>query len=59
MLPAWRDFNARLLALAAAQKLLIDSETRAASLTDVVTGTLAPHCSDGDRAKISGPDSGA
>lgn len=50
------DFNARLLALAAAQKLLIDSETRAASLTEVVTSTLAPHCSDGDRAKISGPE---
>jgi len=50
------DFNARLLALAAAQKLLIDSETRAASMIDVVTGTLAPHCSDGDRAKISGPE---
>jgi two-component sensor histidine kinase len=50
------NFNARLLALAAAQKLLIDSEARAASLTEVVTSTLAPHCSDGDRAKISGPD---
>ncbi len=50
------DFNARLLALAAAQKLLIDSETRAASMVDVVTGTLAPHCANGDRAKISGPE---
>lgn len=50
------DFNARLLALAAAQKLLIDSETRAASMIDVVTSTLAPHCADGDRAKISGPE---
>ena len=50
------NFNARLLALAAAQKLLIDSEARAASLTEVVKSTLAPHCSDGDRAKISGPD---
>ncbi|OYX48148.1 MAG: hypothetical protein B7Y90_10850 [Alphaproteobacteria bacterium 32-64-14] len=50
------DFNARLLALAVAQKLLIDSETRAASMIDVVTSTLAPHCADGDRAKISGPE---
>lgn len=50
------DFNARLVALAAAQKLLIDSETRAASMVDVVTSTLAPHCADGDRAKISGPE---
>jgi len=50
------DFNARLLALAAAQKLLIDSETRAASMVEVVTSTLAPHCANGDRAKISGPE---
>lgn len=50
------DFNARLHALAAAQKLLIDSETRPASMLEVVTSTLAPHCSDGDRARISGPD---
>lgn len=49
-------FNSRLLALAAAQKLLIDSETRAASMVEVVTSTLAPHCADGDRAKISGPE---
>lgn len=49
------DFNARLLALAAAQKLLIESETRAASMIEVVTSTLAPHCADGDRARISGP----
>ena len=42
-------FNARLLALAEAQKLLIDSETRPASLAEVVTAALAPHCSDGDR----------
>lgn len=50
------DFNARLLALAAAQKLLIDSETRPAMMADVLNSTLAPHCSDGDRAKISGPE---
>jgi len=50
------DFNARLLALAAAQSLLIESETRPAMMAEVVSSTLAPHCSDGDRAKISGPD---
>ncbi|MBK8840189.1 MAG: sensor histidine kinase [Hyphomonadaceae bacterium] len=49
-------FNARLLALAEAQKLLIDSETRPASLAEVVTAALAPHCSDGDRATITGPE---
>lgn len=50
------DFNARLMALAGAQKLLIDSETQPAQMLDVVASTLAPHCADGDRAKISGPD---
>lgn len=50
------DFNARLLALAAAQKLLIESETRPAMMAEVLSSTLAPHCSDGDRAKISGPE---
>lgn len=50
------DFNARLVALAAAQKLLIDSETRPAMMMDVVTTTLAPHCADGDRARIAGPE---
>jgi two-component sensor histidine kinase len=50
------DFSARLHALAAAQKLLIDSETRAATVLDVVKSSLAPHCPDGDRARISGPD---
>jgi two-component sensor histidine kinase len=50
------DFNARLLALAAAQTLLIETETRPAMMAAVVSNTLAPHCSDGDRAKISGPD---
>jgi len=49
-------FNARLLALAEAQKLLIDSETRPAPLAEVVASALAPHCSDGDHAKISGPE---
>ncbi len=50
------DFNARLRALAAAQALLIDSETQAAMLCDVVRGALAAHCTEGDRCKISGPN---
>lgn len=50
------DFNARLLALAAAQTLLIESETRPAMMAEVLSSALAPHCSDGDRAKISGPE---
>jgi len=50
------NFNARLRALSEAQKLLIDSETRPAFLTEVITAALAPHCADGDRAKISGPE---
>lgn len=49
------DFSARLLALSAAQNLLIDSETRAAMMADVVAAALAPHCIDGERATISGP----
>jgi two-component sensor histidine kinase len=50
------DFTARLLALGSAQKLLIDSETRTAMMADVVRGALAPHCIDGERATITGPD---
>jgi len=50
------DFSARLHALAAAQKLLIDSETRPAMITEVIGNALAPHCNDGHRATISGPD---
>lgn len=50
------DFSARLHALAAAQKLLIDAETGAATMASVVKDALAPHCSDGDRARISGPE---
>ena len=46
------DFSARLHALAAAQKLLIDAETRAAMIAEVVSNALAPHCNDGDRATI-------
>lgn len=50
------NFSARLHALAAAQKLLIDSESRAATILDVVMNSVAPHCPDGDRARISGPE---
>jgi len=55
--PASLDtFSARLHALAAAQKLLIETETRPATMADVVRDAVAPHCSEGDRAVISGPD---
>lgn len=50
------DFSARLHALGAAQQLLIDTETGAAMMAEVVRDALAPHCADGDRATISGPD---
>lgn len=50
------DFGARLHALAAAQKILIDSETRIATLLEVVTSALAPYCEVGDRCTVSGPD---
>lgn len=49
------DFNARLSALAAAQTLLIDAETKSATLNDVVALALAAHCTDGDRCSVSGP----
>jgi two-component sensor histidine kinase len=50
-----QDFSSRLVALGAAQKLLIESETRAATIADVVATALAPHCTDGQRATFSGP----
>ncbi len=50
------SFSARLLALGAAQKLLIETETRPAMMADVVRDAVAPHCSEGDRATISGPE---
>jgi two-component sensor histidine kinase len=50
------DFSARLLALSTAQKVLIDSETRAAMMTTVIAEALAPHCADGERCTIKGPD---
>jgi len=49
------DFNARLSVIAAAQKLLIETETRPALLVDVVSEALAPHCVIGDRCRVSGP----
>lgn len=49
-------FGARMRALAAAQKVLIDSETRVASIRQVVADALAPHCADGAKVRISGPD---
>lgn len=49
-------FSARMRALATAQKVLIDSETRAASILGVVREALAPHCTDGERIRISGPE---
>lgn len=49
-------FCARMLALAAAQKLLIDSQTRAASVRDVITDSLEPHAPSDDRVKLTGPD---
>lgn len=50
------DFDARLVALAGAQKVLIDSRSRAAMLKDVVAAALAPHFSEGARCRTSGPD---
>jgi two-component sensor histidine kinase len=49
------DFSARLLALSTAQKVLIDSEIRAAMMITVVNEALAPHCVDGERCTINGP----
>lgn len=50
------DFSARLHALAAAQKLLINAETGTAVMADVVRGALVTYCSDDNRVAISGPD---
>jgi len=50
------DFSARIRALAAAQKLLVDSETRGAMMAEVVKDALAPHHPVGDRMAFSGPD---
>ena len=50
------DFTVRLHALGAAQKLLIDSEIRPASMAQVVRDAIAAHCANGDRASIMGPE---
>jgi two-component sensor histidine kinase len=50
------DFTARLRALAAAQTLLIDSETKAATLAKVVHHALAPHAARDNRFAVSGPE---
>lgn len=50
------SFSARLDALAAAQKVLIDSENCAATVLDVVKTSLAPHCSSSNQTRISGSD---
>lgn len=49
-------FTARLHALAAAQAVLIDTENRATTMDKVVVSALAPHCSEGHRATIAGPE---
>jgi two-component sensor histidine kinase len=49
------DFNARLGALSAAQALLIDAETKAATLAHVVREALAAHAPRNDRFLITGP----
>lgn len=48
-------FIARLHALAAAQTVLIETESSATTVEKVVVSALAPHCRTGDRATISGP----
>lgn len=50
------SFSARLLELGSAQQLLLETETRPAMMVDVVRDAVAPHCSEGDRATISGPE---
>jgi two-component sensor histidine kinase len=50
------DFNARLWALSAAQALLIDSETKPATLLYVVQHALAPHASNDKRFVVTGPE---
>jgi two-component sensor histidine kinase len=52
-------FGARMNALGMAQAILIESETRGATLAEVVTSALAPHGADGaigDRIKVAGPE---
>lgn len=51
-----QDFTARLGALAAAQALLIDAETRPAILADVVMQALAAHVSSDSQIVLAGPE---
>ncbi len=51
-----KDFNARLSALAAAQTLLIDAETKPATLLHVVRHALAAHASNDTQFTVSGPE---
>lgn len=50
------DFNARLSALAAAQALLIDAETKPATFLHVVRQALAAHASNDAQFTVSGPE---
>lgn len=53
------EFGARMTALGMAQAILIESETRVATMAEVVTSALAPHGADGaigDRIKVAGPE---
>jgi two-component sensor histidine kinase len=50
------DFTARLGALSAAQTVLIDAETKPATLLHVVRHALAPHGASDARFVVSGPD---
>ena len=53
------EFGARMNALGMAQAILIEAETRGATLAEVVTSALAPHGADGatrDRIKVAGPE---
>lgn len=50
------NFTARLGALAAAQTVLIDAETKAATLSDAVRRALAPHAPHDGRFLVTGPE---
>lgn len=53
------EFGARMNALGMAQAILIESETRVATIAEVVTSALAPHGADGaddDRISVEGTD---
>lgn len=50
------DFTARLGALAAAQTVLIDAETKAATLSQAVRRALAPHASTDGRFLVTGSE---